>query len=77
MTITYSRYVQPSVPVENGDGNRSPKPPSKIWQAAEPPFRGYQELPTDSYSQTSSNDPIIIDNGEVPALAKYYVWHKF
>lgn len=58
------------------NGRRSPKPPPRTWNAIDPPFRGYQALPTDSYSQTSSNDPIIIDNGML-VLASHPRWYAY
>ena len=63
MTITSSRYIQSSFATENGDSKKEPKPPPRLWLAAEPPFRGYQTLPTESYAQTSETDAIVIDNG--------------
>ncbi|KAL9130239.1 MAG: hypothetical protein Q9217_001532 [Psora testacea] len=63
MTITSTRYIQTALAPDSTDGKRSPKPPPQIWHAIEPPFRGYQPLPTDSYTQTGPNHTIVIDNG--------------
>ncbi|KAL9632514.1 MAG: hypothetical protein Q9164_005270, partial [Protoblastenia rupestris] len=60
MTITYSRYIQPTL--DTTDGKRSPKPPPRIWHAIDPPFKGYQSLPTDAYTQSTPHDAIVIDN---------------
>lgn len=63
MTITSSRYVEHGPAPDSTDGKRSPKPPPRIWQAIDPPFKGLQSLPTSAYSQSSPHDAIVIDNG--------------
>ncbi|KAL9104631.1 MAG: hypothetical protein Q9163_000435 [Psora crenata] len=63
MTITSTRYIQSALAPESTNGKRSPKPPPRIWHAIEPPFKGYQPLPTDAYAHTSADDAIVIDNG--------------
>ena len=45
-------------------GQNPPKnPPSKIWQASEPPFGGVLEPSYDAYKQSNSETAIVIDNG--------------
>ncbi len=63
MTITFSRYIEPAREAVVADGKGSPKPPSHVWHAADPPFKGYQPLPTDGYHQSTSLDAVVIDNG--------------
>lgn len=67
MTITSSRYVDPGLSSSLAETRLSPKPPPRIWQAAESPFRGYQPPPSDGYAQTTRDTAIIIDNGSVCA----------
>ncbi|KAL8917718.1 MAG: hypothetical protein Q9208_007770 [Pyrenodesmia sp. 3 TL-2023] len=63
MTVISARYVDAGSSQDRPDRRISPKPPSRIWHAAEPPFRGYQPLPTDGYARSSSDTAIVIDNG--------------
>ncbi len=63
MTITSSRYVTAGSSQDRQDRRISPKPIQRIWHAAEPPFKGYQPLPTDGYARSSSGTVIVIDNG--------------
>ena len=60
MTITYSRYLEPP-DITNGD--RLPKEPPRVWHAVDPPFRGYQAMPSDGYQKSSHDTAIVIDNG--------------
>ena len=63
MTITYTRYVEPLLGADATNGKRSPKPPPRIWQAIDPPFKGYQPAPSDAYQQSSRDTAVVIDNG--------------
>ena len=49
----------------HASGRSSPKPPGKVWQASEPPFKGYQSAPTEGYQHSSSSTAIVIDNGTI------------
>lgn len=60
MTITSSRYVDPGLAK---NGKKSPKPPPRIWYAIEPPFKGYQPIPSEAYAQSGAETAIVIDNG--------------
>ena len=64
MTITSVRVyeAQEVAPSKTADQN-SPKPPARIWQAGEPPFKGYTPAPSDGYAQSSADTAIVIDNG--------------
>ena len=66
MTITSTRYVEPVLASEVASGKRSPKPPPHIWYAVEPPFKGYQPVPSEAYPQSGANTAIVIDNGIAP-----------
>lgn len=47
-------------------GQNPPKlPPSKIWQASEPPFEGFKPAEPQGYRQSRSDTAIIIDNGMI------------
>lgn len=63
MTITYTRYVEPLPSADATNGKRSPKPPPRIWQAIDPPFKGYQPAPSEAYQQSSRDTAVVIDNG--------------
>ncbi|KAL8954080.1 MAG: hypothetical protein Q9222_000093 [Ikaeria aurantiellina] len=63
MTITGARYVDTGSSLNRSDVRFSPKPPPRIWTAAESPFRGYQPPPVQGYAQSTSNTAIVIDNG--------------
>ena len=63
MTITYTRYVEPPLDADATNGKRSPKPPPRIWQAIDPPFKGYQPAPSEAYQQSSRDTAVVIDNG--------------
>ncbi|KAL8661944.1 MAG: hypothetical protein Q9202_005145 [Teloschistes flavicans] len=63
MTITSTRYISGAPVSGRGDTRFEPKPPERVWQATESPFRGYQPLPTDGYARSSSKTAIVIDNG--------------
>lgn len=64
MTIISSRFVEPVLASEATVGKRSPKPPSRIWYAVEPPFKGYQPTPSEGYAQSDADTAIVIDNGK-------------
>lgn len=50
-------------------GQRTPKPPPvKIWQAAEPPFRGYKPADTSGWKRSDAETAIVIDNGALHIL---------
>lgn len=61
MTITSTRYVEPLQDVTNG--RRSPKPSPRVWHAIDPPFKGYQEAPSEAFQQSHGDTAIVIDNG--------------
>ncbi|KAL6718325.1 Actin-related protein 5 [Lecanora helva] len=63
MTITQSRYVETVFASEISSGKKTPKPPPRVWYAINPPFRGYQALPTDGYPKSNDDTAIVIDNG--------------
>ena len=63
MTVTYTRYVEPLLSADATDGKRSPKPPPRIWQAIDPPFKGYKPAPSEAYQQSSRDTAVVIDNG--------------
>ncbi|KAL8872155.1 MAG: hypothetical protein Q9174_002166 [Haloplaca sp. 1 TL-2023] len=63
MTITSARYIDGRTFSSPEEPQLSPKPPSRIWQAAESPFKGYEPPPSDGYKQSSNKTAIVIDNG--------------
>ena len=63
MTITYTHYVEPLLGADATNGKRSPKPPPRIWQTIDPPFKGYQPAPSEAYQQSSRDTAVVIDNG--------------
>jgi len=43
---------------------RTPKaPPARIWQASDPPFRGYQPADPSGWQKSNTDTAIVIDNG--------------
>ena len=44
-------------------GQRTPKPPPRIWNAIDPPFKGIDPSVADGYQQSSETTAIVIDNG--------------
>ena len=64
MTITSVKLLEPAT-FSRSSGRNSPKPLAKVWDAPEPPFKGYHEAPTDGYRQSSDSTAIVIDNGKV------------
>ena len=66
MTITSSRYVEPILASKATNNKKSPKPPSRIWYAIEPPFKGYQPAPSEAYARAGAETAIVIDNGKHP-----------
>ncbi|KAI4086367.1 MAG: hypothetical protein LQ344_007615 [Seirophora lacunosa] len=63
MTVISTHYVDTGSHSNRSDTRHSPKPPPRIWHAAESPFKGYQRLPTDRYISSSNSTAIVIDNG--------------
>ncbi|KAL8956844.1 MAG: hypothetical protein Q9193_005735 [Seirophora villosa] len=63
MTVISTHYVDTGSHSNRSDTRHSPKPPPRIWHAAESPFKGYQRLPTDGYISSSNSTAIVIDNG--------------
>jgi actin-related protein 5 len=63
MTINSVRVLEPASRLSPTSGRNTPKPPPKIWQASDPPFKGYQAAPSDGYAQSSASTAIVIDNG--------------
>ena len=63
MTITSTHYLEPVYLDAPSLRNVAPKPPSRVWQAAEPPFKGYQSPRAEEYEHSSANTAIVIDNG--------------
>ncbi|MCJ1306682.1 Nuclear actin-protein involved in chromatin remodeling [Agyrium rufum] len=63
MTIESVRVFD-AVSSHNGMSQRiNPKPPSQVWQAPDPPFKGYRAPPKDGYAKSSPTTAIVIDNG--------------
>lgn len=46
-------------------GQRTPKPPPRIWNAKDPPFKGVDPSVSDGYQQSSEITAIVIDNGQI------------
>ena len=63
MTITYARVLERNSNQDGINGRKDPKPPPRIWYAAEPPFKGQQPVSSDAYKQTNKDTVIVIDNG--------------
>ena len=55
-------------------GQRSPKPAPRIWQASEPPFRGYKPADPSGYQKSNTETAIVIDNGR--SIATYALYHS-
>ena len=64
MTIDSVRTVEQVTSSKFSSGRNSPKPPPRIWNAVEPPFKGYQAPPVEGYQHSSAATAIVIDNGE-------------
>ena len=73
MTITSSRYVEPILASVTTNGQKSPKPPPRIWYAIEPPFKGHQPTAYETYAQSGAETAIVIDNGKQPKHKT--IWH--
>ena len=65
MTINSIRVLEPVSSFTRTSERNSPKPPAKVWQASEAPFKGYQAAPSHGYGQSSTSTAIVIDNGKV------------
>lgn len=63
MTITSIRYLEPKLSNVTSHRNLATKPLDRIWQASEPPFKGYQPPRSEAYEHSSSSTAIVIDNG--------------
>ena len=63
MTINSVRVLEPVTSFTRTSGRNSPKPPPRIWQASEPPFKGLQAVPSQGYGQSSASTAVVIDNG--------------
>jgi actin-related protein 5 len=67
MTITSQQIILPSRSSSAGDKN-SPKPPPKVYNVKDFPFKGYQAPQPEGYQQSKaspSSSAIVIDNGTV------------
>ncbi|QKX60205.1 uncharacterized protein TRUGW13939_07348 [Talaromyces rugulosus] len=65
MTITSQQIILPTRSTSAGDKN-SPKPPPKIYNVKDFPFKGYQPPQPEGYQQSKaspSSSAIVIDNG--------------
>ena len=38
-------------------------PPARIWQASDPPFKGYKDADQHGWQKSSADTAIVIDNG--------------
>ncbi|CAL8581431.1 Actin-related protein 5 [Xanthoria parietina] len=63
MTIRSAQYINHSSSADNSDIRLSPKPPPRVWNSIEPPFKGYQSPPLGGYVQSSKKTAVVIDNG--------------
>ena len=63
MTIISARYISDTLSPAQFGGRDSPRPPARLWYAADPPFKGYQPDPSDGYRESSESSAIVIDNG--------------
>lgn len=66
MAITCSRYVEPVLASKATDGKKSPKSPPRIRYAIEPPFKGFQAVPSEAHAESDAETAIVIDNGKHP-----------
>ena len=64
MTIDSVRTLDQAILSKSSSGGTTPKPPPRVWNAAEPPFKGYQSPPVQGYQHSSASTAIVIDNGE-------------
>lgn len=62
MTITSTRYLESFYTPATAQGIGAP-PPACIWHATDPPFKGYQPLPSSASEQVTAETAIVIDNG--------------
>ena len=72
MTITTVRVFEPTEVINKASNQSSPKPPPRVWQASDPPFKGYTPAPSEGYAQSSSSTAIVIDNGDPPQSTECY-----
>ncbi len=49
-------------------GQRTPKPPPRIWNAKDPPFKSVDPSVSDGYQQSSDTTVIVIDNGQIVSV---------
>lgn len=64
MTIDSVRTLDEVTSSKSSSGGNTPKPPPRVWNAVEPPFKGYQPPPVQGYQHSSAATAIVIDNGE-------------
>lgn len=62
MTIIGTRYLESINTSGTAQGIGAP-PPARIWPATDPPFKGYQPLPSFASEQVTTETAIVIDNG--------------
>lgn len=79
MTIT-SVAIREDSAYRNGSsvGQRTPKPPPRIWYAKDPPFKTIEPSVGEGYGQSSESTAIVIDNGQSNcALHEPDMFHQF
>lgn len=64
MTIDSVRTLEQVTSSKLYTGRDTSKPPPRIWNAVEPPFKGYQPPPVEGYRHSSAATAIVIDNGK-------------
>ena len=64
MTIDSVRTFEQVASSKLSSGRNTPKPPPQVWNAVEPPFKGYQPPPVEGYQHSSASTAIVIDNGK-------------
>ena len=63
MTVTSVRVYEPVHIVSKQTDTVGPKHSPPVWQASDPPFKGYTLAPSDGYQRSSASTAIVIDNG--------------
>lgn len=66
MTITSAQTISRGGQPTNVAERNAAKPPPKVYEIREPPFKGYQPPQPDGYEQSKANpgsSAIVIDNG--------------
>lgn len=64
MTIINVRYLDAALSSTFTPGPVGPKPPERVFNAIEAPFKGYQQPPSAAFEQSSNETAIVIDNGK-------------